>query len=187
MRFRSMVVLAAAGAGLSGCAMVVNPGKTRSVLPPGGASRVKVSRLRLENTGPVLDVYNGTTRLEIRDAATRDQRVMICRRWETAAIDPPGMATVSTSCMNSILMPYVELPKSGTHALRLVRNGQETTVSVKASTHWQWFWLNGVCLPLVWACWGVDIATGSWSYFGSVDVANAFQSAGVRTAAVSHD
>jgi len=183
----SRVFAVAVCALLSGCAMVTNPGKSRSVVPPEGGQRVKVARLRLEHTGPVLDVYNGTTRLQIRDAATEEDRVFLCRRYEAAAMDPPGMVTVSVGCMNSILMPYVELPKSGTHSLRLVRNGQETTVSIKASTHWQWFWLNGVCLPLVWACWGLDIATGSWSYFGSLDVDHAMRSPSVSTAAVSHD
>lgn len=173
MRFRLMVVLVGAAA-LSGCATLVNPGKTHSVETGNGNSRVRVARLRLENTGPVLDVYNGNTRLEIRDAATHDERVFLCQRFESMATDPPGMVTVSVGCMNSILMPYVDLPKSGTHTLRLVRNGQETTVTVKASTHWQWFWLNGVCLPLVWACWGLDIASGSWSYYGSLDVVQAF-------------
>ena len=172
---------------LSGCATLVNPGKSRSVETGSGDTRVKVARLRLNHTGPVLDVYNGGTQLQIRDAANHDDHVTICRKYELAATDPPGMVTVSTSCMNSILWPYVELPKSGTHTLRLVRPDGEATVAVRTSTHWQWLYLNVVCLTFMPACWGVDIVAGSWSYYGSVDVANAFRSAGTRTASVSHD
>lgn len=178
MRFQSMVVLAAVCAGLSGCATAVNPRRTHSVLPPNGGSRVKMTRLVLENTGPVLsvfDVENGDTPLQIRDFADHDKHVEMCRVFADNPLgDPPGMVTVSSNCMNSILIPYVELPKSGRHTLRLVRSGREITVTVKASTHWQWFWLNGLCFPLVWACWGVDIALGSWSYYGDLDVTQAF-------------
>jgi len=184
---RSKVLAVGVCALLTGCATVTNPGKSRSVEADGG-SHVKMARLQLKHTGPVLAVYNGTTPLQIRDAANHEEHVSACRLFADNPLgDPPGMVTVSSNCMNSILSPYVELPKSGTHTLRLVRPDGEATVSVKTSTHWQWFWLNGVCLPLVWACWGVDIASGSWSYYGSLDVAGAMRSSRTRTAAVSHD
>jgi len=170
------LVAVAACAMTSGCATLVNPGGVHKTSPANGGSGVKTARLRLENTGPVLSVYNGATPLVIRDAASHDDHVRLCRLFaENPLGDPPGMVTVSTNCMNSILEPYVDLPKKGAHTLRLVRNGQEATVTVQAGMHWQWFWLNGVCLPLVWACWGVDVAMGSWSYFGRLDVAQAFR------------
>jgi len=189
MRLRSMMVLAAACAGLSGCATMVNPGKTRSAATPvSNGTQVKTARLHLKNTGPVLAVYAGNTPLEIRDEADHDDHVRLCRLFsENPLGDPPGMVTVSTNCMNSILAPYVELPKSGAHTLRLVRPDGEATVTVKTGTHWQWFWLNGVCLGLIPACWAVDIASGSWSYYGSLDVAHAVRAAGGSTVAASHE
>ena len=122
---------------LSGCATLVNPGKSRSVEPAGGGSNVKVARLRLRNTGPELAVYNGANRLEVQDEASHDLHVTVCRTFQENGTEPPGMVTVSRDCMSRILFPYVELPKSGRHMLRLVRPDGEATVTVKAGMHWQ--------------------------------------------------
>ena len=186
MQFRLMMVLVGA-ATLSGCATLVNPGKSRSVEPAGGGSNVKVARLRLRNTGPVLAVYNGATPLDIRDEASHDLHVTLCRTFHEDGTEPPGLVTVNADCMSRIVFPYVELPKSGRHMLRLVRPDGEVTVTVKAGMHWQWIWLNGVCFAAAPLCWGVDAVSGNWSYFGTLDVANAMRTAGARTAAATRD
>ncbi len=159
---------------LAGCATVVNPARMHTVQPAMGR-RVTVTRLELRNYPARLDVYDGPERLEIQDAADEHFHTVACARFDANHPAPRGMIWVDRDCMHAILEPYVELDKSTAHTLRLVAPEGETTVTISAGTHWQWFWLNGVWGPAAPVGWAVDLAKGSWRYYGTLDVEHAFR------------
>ena len=163
----------------AGCATMSNPGGQHTLAPANGGPTVRVARVSLKNPRGLQAVFEGDRQLEIRDAATYHDHTILCRRF--TADDVPGMITVSRSCMDAILWPYVELPK-GSHSLRLVGERGEATVTVSTHLHIGWFWANGVWFAAAPIGWAVDLASGSWTYFGSVDVAREFGLAGSQRA-----
>ena len=178
-RIRTMAALAACAL-LAGCATMVNPGKSRTVSPAesGTGTSARTARLRFRNWAGLQAVYENGRQLTFQDEADHDAHVLFCETWDGTTM-PAGRGmvwvTVDRSCMNAILFPYIELDKSVPHTLEIVTDRGRATVNVKAGMHIQWFWFNGVWGPAAPIGWAVDIARGSWNYFGSVDVAQAMQ------------
>lgn len=179
MRKILKLLVVGASALLGACATMVNPGKTRMVEPMTGGPHVKVGRLKLEHAPRIrfrdgaggretwgLDVYDGNTRLQIMDESDDALRDRMCR---------VGLTLIDTVCTHTILYPYVELNRAVPHTLRLVSAAGAATVTVRARVHFQWIWFNaiwGVAMPIGWA---VDAASGSWQYFGNLDVADTYE------------
>ena len=178
-------LIAAAGIGFavlsqSGCATMYhrNNGLRIRQQQPDGRT-IRVLAMNLDHATPDLQIFEGDQRLaivEVKDhifssAVNSSLNESVARNSCRSA---PGTVCEYTWTQRQNYGPGVFLDPGRSHTLRLVRNGQEATVTVNTHFKVKWYFYNMLLFPLAPVGWVVDGVTGSWNQYPRLDIDRAF-------------
>lgn len=177
-RRTALVLILLANTVLTGCATMFRKGNGLVQTVREEDRNVRLIAMNMRGATPDLRIYTGDRQLPI--VAVRDNI------WSTGVRNGVAQASASAAAQPGAVYTWEEQTEYGPglfldpgrpHTLRLVRGGQEATVTVRASVRWKWIWRDALWGPLAFGAWGVDAATGSWKEFPRLDVERAFREA----------
>ena len=168
---------------LSACATVFNPGDVEQTIKPASGQVERTASFMVKGWSWDTRIYEGSDEVPVYD---REQEITDEKREACAAfrqlgdedrlkvemeLNPAGKSAILGCAVIPVLRLSVERP----HALRVVRGGDERTVTVKANWRWIWVWWNAWLGPAWPVGLAVDAMTKKWTYFSSLDLNRAFQ------------
>ena len=180
-------LMAVAGLGFamlsqSGCATMYHRNNGLRIKQQQADGRtIRVLAMNLDHATPDLQVFEGDQRLpivEVRDhifsnAVNSSINESVARNSCRSA---PGTVCEYTWTARQDYGPGLFLDPSREHTLRLVRGGQEATVTVKTRFKVKWYFYDMLLFPLAPVGWVVDGMTGSWNQYPRLDIDRAFSS-----------
>jgi hypothetical protein len=181
-RLYAVAIWALAAGPLTGCATMYHRSNGLRVTTQEDGRKVTRLAMNLDHATRDLQIYEDGQPLTISpvkdhifaNALSNEVRRSIARG--AAAGSCVGVCTYNWDEVTEY-GPAVFLDPHRPHTLRLVRGGQEATVTVK--THWRpkWYFYDMFLFVLGPVGWVVDGATGSWNTFSRLDVDRAFRDA----------
>ena len=185
-RAHRMIALAAlclATASLTGCATMYHRGNGLRVTQVEDGKSVGKLAMNMDHATSDLQIYEGTQPLQI--SQVRDHI------FSSGVRNGLSQSAASTSCRAPCTYSWTETTQYGPglfldphrpHTLRLVRNGQEATVTVKTRWKVKWYFYDMALFVFAPVGWVVDGVTGSWNQFPRLDVDRAFRNVALAAA-----
>jgi hypothetical protein len=180
-RLIALASLALASASMSGCATMYHRGNGLRSTQVEDGKRVGTLAMNLDHASADLQIYEGNQALQI--SQVRDHI------FSNAVGNSVNRTVASGSCSGrttpctyswtetSQFGPGLFLDPHRPHTLRLVRQGQEATVTVKTVWKAKWWFYDMALFMFAPVGWVVDGATGSWNQFPRLDIDRAFRNA----------